>query len=43
MTKKLVDFIHAETNNPSVNTASRALLAAVVSVALAYARSQGWA
>ena len=43
MTAKLLAFVHAETSNRTVNTLSRALLAAVVSVALAYAKSQGLA
>jgi hypothetical protein len=40
---KLLAFVHAETSNRAVNTASRALLSAVVAVAVAYARSQGLA
>jgi hypothetical protein len=40
---KLLAFIHAETNSAAVNTASRALLAAVVTVAIAYLRSNGLA
>jgi len=39
--KALKAFIHAETSSPSVNTASRALLSAVVTVALAVLRQQG--
>jgi hypothetical protein len=41
VTKAIKAFIHAETSSPTVNTASRALLAAVVATAVAYLRSRG--
>lgn len=37
----VVGFIHAETSSKSVNTASRAVLAAIVAVAVAYAKAHG--